>query len=328
MSDFLTRLVTATYGAAPVMRPRPVAHYEPLTTPPPLWPQDVEAALPVAPAEVTGSTALANPAGAPGAAQTPPSVSGDSVNRVAPAASARTQVRPLAAPLHERRHDAPVVRREADPPVPTASPARTPQRALAAEEERAALAGNKSASPASSPLAANRRPALPPVAPAPPGTRRGNLQSDPQPPLAPTAPLPTTLTPASASSPQTEMRASVPTAQRASSATPSPPASLAVQRAALLAGAPGETDDAPSAQGAARRPAQSPGRSLPDPALRSPVAQSEERTASTPVVRVTIGRIIIKAEPASPARPAPTPRAALPSLSLDQYLKGREGGGV
>lgn len=329
MSDFLTRLVNATYGAAPVMRPRPVAQYEPVTPPLPLLPQDV-VAPPVASGEMTGSTALANPAGAPGVSLTPSSMPGDSAGRSVSGAPVRTQVRPLAAvpPPQERRHDALASQSAASLDVPAATPERTARRTRATEEERAAPAVSTGTPPASPPLTANWQPTALPVAPASLGARRSNVQSTPDPLHAPVAPLPTTVAPASAASQRTEVRTPAPDAQHTPAATPLPPASLAVQRAALTAGSAGETDDARNAQDAARRSVQSPGQPIPDPALRSPVAQSEERTTSAPVVRVTIGRIIIKAEPASPARPAPTRRAAAPTLSLDQYLKGREGGGV
>ena len=328
MSDFLTRLVTATYGAAPVMQPRPVAQYEPVTPPLPVWPQDAEATPPVVPVEMTGSTAPANPAGAPGMSMTPSSTPGDSAGRSVSGA----QVRPLAAapPPQERRHNALAPQSAARLDAPLGSPARAARHTHEAEGERAALAVSTRTSPASPPLTANWQPTALPVAPASPSPRLSHVLSNPEPLHAPVAPLPTTVTPASAASQRAEARTPVPAAQRTPSAAPLAPASLAVQRAALAAGSAGETDDAHSAQGAARRPAQSPGRSMPDPALRPSVAPAEESTAPAPVVRVTIGRIVIKAEPASPARTAtgPTRRPATPTLSLDQYLQGRDGGGV
>jgi hypothetical protein len=45
------------------------------------------------------------------------------------------------------------------------------------------------------------------------------------------------------------------------------------------------------------------------------------------VIRVTIGRIVIKAEGGKPSKPArPHPAPAKPGLSLDAYLKRRGGG--
>jgi hypothetical protein len=77
---------------------------------------------------------------------------------------------------------------------------------------------------------------------------------------------------------------------------------------------------------------------LTQPTLRSArqtsVAPGESRaapaTVNAPTVRVTIGRIVIKAENANPTQPAkarPAP-SAKPALSLDDYLKTRRGGDV
>ena len=324
MSDFLTRLVTATYGAAPVMQPRPVAQYEPVTTTLPVWPQDAEATPSVALDEMTGSTAPANPAGAPGVSMTPLSMPSDSTGRSTLSAPARTP-----AP-QERRHDALAPQSAARLDALSGRPARAAHHTHEVEAERAALAISARTSPASPPLTANWQPTDLPVAPAPLSTHPYDVPSNPEPLHAPVVPLPTTILPASAASQRAEARTPVLAAQRTPAATPLAPASLAVQRAALAAESAGETDDAHSAQGAAQRLAQSPGRSMPDPALRPPVAPSEESTAPAPVVRVTIGRIVIKAEPASPARTATAParRPATPTLSLDQYLQGRNGGGA
>lgn len=322
MSDFLTRLVTATYGVAPVMQPRPVSQYEPVTTPLPVWPQDVEAAPSVALDEMTGLIVRAKPASAPGASMTPSSTPGDSAGRSTLSAPVRTPA------SQEHRHDTLASQSAARVDASTASPERTALHTLAAEAGRAVLPINTSTIAASPPLTANWQPAPLPVAPAPLSTRRSNVQSAPEPLHAPVASPPTTILPASAASPRAEVRTPGPAAPPTSRITPLPPPFQAPQRAAQAAGATGETDDADSAQGAARRSAQVPGRSMSDPALRPPVAQSEASIA--PVVRVTIGRIVIKAEPASPARTAAasTDRPATPTLSLDQYLKGRDGGGV
>ncbi|WP_199746994.1 hypothetical protein, partial [Corallococcus sp. AB049A] len=49
-------------------------------------------------------------------------------------------------------------------------------------------------------------------------------------------------------------------------------------------------------------------------------------SAPAPVVQVTIGRIEVRAvTPPAPARPAPARTS--PSLSLDEYLRRRNGGG-
>jgi hypothetical protein len=61
---------------------------------------------------------------------------------------------------------------------------------------------------------------------------------------------------------------------------------------------------------------------------RAPAAQPvgvNAPASPAPVIRVSIGRIVVKAENPPSAKPA-SPRPAQPALSLDGYLKTRSGG--
>jgi len=309
MFDFLTRLVTATYEPAASVRPRPVAHYEPLG-----------AALPVRPVgeHATAATVLAEP-GAPPAhqAQSPPdrtasrrTAAGTQDSRAMPPLSvaARTPTTKFIASQVQAVHQnaAPPINPPATAPLP---PHRTRRDAESPVPASTATPAGQSrqASAAAAPHAAGETPRQPAQGVAAP--LRAAVTLPPQ----RSAPL------------------------RGMDAAPGDPASqvvaLAVRReveqpvAAPAPSAPRTGDETHSAQEAARRVT-----------LRSEqVANSPRVTLSAPpatdappapVIRVSIGRIIVKAErPAAPASPAPRPAPApSPSLSLEGYLKTRNGG--
>jgi len=97
--------------------------------------------------------------------------------------------------------------------------------------------------------------------------------------------------------------------------------------AVLLAAAPGVHHIAPvrtrPADGLA--PSAQPHPSAPP--LVTPTAMTPPAAPAPPVIRVTIGRIVIKAESGKPSKPARAPSASAQSgLSLDAYLQTRRGG--
>lgn len=63
-----------------------------------------------------------------------------------------------------------------------------------------------------------------------------------------------------------------------------------------------------------------PGLAVPSP--RAPSAETGTAPAAEPVIRVTIGRIEVRAAAPAPP-PAPAPRPAGPRLSLEDYLRRR-----
>lgn len=116
MSDFLTRLVTATYQPAAAVRPRPVAHYEPPGAAPSPW---VEGDEPLPPAPVAAPPQQ-TPVAPVRAAANAPTPSPQAPN--APAAAPRTVTPPSTTPLAPIKAAAPL----AAPPPPPLRPAPTP----------------------------------------------------------------------------------------------------------------------------------------------------------------------------------------------------------
>lgn len=80
---------------------------------------------------------------------------------------------------------------------------------------------------------------------------------------------------------------------------------------------------------------EAPARSRPvangpgETAVRQPaMAQADGANAAPPIVQVTIGRIEVRAvTPSAPPAPRAPARPQGPALSLDEYLRRRNGGG-
>lgn len=319
MSDFLTRLVATTYGAAPVMQPRPVAQFEPLTPPLTVGLQAIDA-TPLTPpemtAQATSATQLAGALAATTASATTASVTTASAVIARPTALVNPTVQPA----------------QSTPPGHAASPsaAMMSQSGLALQDRRAAQTLD----------AARGQVRLPDVADAsmrPPreqGSAADPLQASPQHAViwqsaaSPVAPLPyvhalqrapEALQARAASSsapPHAEQGATV--APPASSAGQTAPATPVSPRAAFAARV--------AARVAADHPAQRSRGGAPAPLQPPPVIPADSETAPAPIIRVTIGRIVIKAEPARTTLSTAARQPVAPKLSLDQYLQGRNGG--
>lgn len=319
MTDFLTRLVTATYGAAPILRPRPVAPYEPMATPPLLRPEAIEAA-PVTPGErtdrATPLAALASTPDSPITSRTP--APADSVTSVPPRPQPATRDDRLApSPTDQgRSHNSLPARVEAaqgNLPHPSAPRAHHGQQPASVD---VAPPVHSSAS-----LSSRQRLA---VEPASNSSHQSNVQSQPAPIHAAASPLRAVATPAAATPQPTGGNAPASTPLHAPPFTSSPLAStgadaLAPRRSAMAA------EEEPAAT---RRLALPLARDRSEQEQRAPVARAEGDLTPAPIVRVTIGRIVLQAAPSAPARAvaARMSQPAAPALSLDQYLKGRNGG--
>lgn len=319
MSDFLTRLVATAYGAAPVMQPRPVAQFEPLTPPLAVGLQGIDA-TPLTPPEITDQAASATqPAGAPAATMAPTTTAAAMTPR--PTALVNPIVRPAqsASPDHA-----------APPSAATMSqPGLSLQDRRAAQTLDAARGGVRLADAANASMDPPREQ----------GSAAAPLQASPQhavtwqpaasPVTTPTSPLPYVQAPQrtpEALQARTAPSLAPPHAERGMTDLPALPASSARQTAPAAPVAPRA---AFAARVAAEHPAQRARGGPPAPLQPPSVISSDSETAPAPIIRVTIGRIVIKAEPArttlSTAAPAHQPVA--PKLSLDQYLQGRDGGG-
>ncbi len=85
-------------------------------------------------------------------------------------------------------------------------------------------------------------------------------------------------------------------------------------------------DSKPAAPSSSNRPAPVRARSRPAPPLRPADLPNEQPAGKRPIVRVTIGRIEVRAAPAPAAAPRRAAKEAQPALSLDAYLKSRREG--
>lgn len=85
-------------------------------------------------------------------------------------------------------------------------------------------------------------------------------------------------------------------------------------------------DSKPAAPSSSNRPAPVRARSRPAPPLRPADLPNEQPAGERPIVRVTIGRIEVRAAPAPAAAPRRAAKEAQPALSLDAYLKSRREG--
>ncbi len=328
MSDFLTRLVTATYIPAASMRPRPVARYEsagaPLSAPPDLF--ETTAAV---------ETTLTSEE---------PTHPMESRSRSAPRQrAAQATFEPQLSP------DTHVV--ESGTAYHAALP--TKSGSLAARARAANSDGEHLPGPALEPQllsharAASPLPAHAPIAepfvtdqpvtrtqPAPvaPHTAQSPLLLARQPAKPPLLPLPAVRVRESDIFRRSPVIAPVDEQKSAADFVLPHHNSLAARREGVLRAnmpasegrrtEPGRHDEAAVAAEAPRT-----GR-LASNQERAPAPQpaGENGTApSAPVIRVSIGRIIVKAENPPAVKPAPA-RPAQPVLSLDGYLKTRSGG--
>lgn len=330
MSDFLTRLVAATYTPAVSVRPRPVAHYEPMAAPLPIWAPSVEPSPAAAHDEIAAQApATVKSLDAQGA---PAEHSNLSVEKAgeqlrAPAVAPPRQTVALHQDATTGRGASLATRAEAG---------RGTQRTAAGYESIAArsqeTAGDRrlAGAQAPQPLQALRPPigvaASTRVAPAPaaPPLASARRELEPVRPSAAVATLPAAAT-------TLEPNRLHETHETVVGATP--PVSLAAQRQ-TTALAPAISSDERALPGDRHGHAQ--------PALPSahqllavqhiesaaPMRDAVSTMPPAPVVRVTIGRIVVKAESAASPKDAPMRPAqpSRPALSLDQYLKARSGG--
>lgn len=327
MSDFLTRMVTAAYIPASSMRPRPVAHFEPLGAPLPIEGDNFEDAP-----HAAESSSMPRRAESDRMQDLPPRTPSSTVDRLPVARQPQIAAAPLATPALENmappapslaaQHTAEQVHSQ---PAPPANPGIV---APAPVHDRA--------DPIDAPTPAAVRKISPP---APAVVTQGERAARS---MVQTAPTLASLAEAQTRSKQT-VQARVPAAppqQRAEQLTAHPaerqhhslaaqhtieaqPAAPASRQPALRNAA--ATSAAPSAQGSlsARRTASS--ERADQPIARENGAPDSASTA--PSIRVTIGRIVIKAESGNAPKP-PKGRASAsgPVLSLDAYLRARQGG--
>ncbi len=323
MSDFLTRLVTTTYGEAPLMRPRPVAQFEPSASTLPVWsPVSATAPSVVAQAMTAQTAPLTSSAAAPGV-QTPPvaAMPGESARIAAsdqPPARSQSPTMPIArrTTLAERAE----AQHASAPGYPTSSAGQT-------QPINAAGAASQVDSPAFQALASQGGPVTAPtalpVAPTLLERRQGSVVHASAPIPTPVATLSAVaISPFAASRWADEHAPAQLGAHSVGDAAVTPP-TLAQRRAALTADTVAD-DSEESKQVRVLHPSR-----LPDGTLHAAAVATEGNTPPAPVVRVTIGRIVIKAEPVKPEQrnAAPARQPVTPALSLDQYLKGRNGGG-
>ena len=316
MTDFLTRLVTATYGAAPLLRPRPVAPYEPMATPPPVWSAASEAPS-VAPEEMTDrATPIASFAATPDL---------PTASRASAPSDGVAKTRRRAQPATREDHLAPADQGRSHDSLPArAAAAQDNLREAPAPHTRRAQQPTSFdvASPARSvaPLTPSQRLAVRPTSSNLPWSK---VQSQPAPIHAEASSLRAVVTPAAGTSQPTGGNAPALPPLHPPTLAPAPAAALSTQRSAVVAAGVGEGEPA-----ATRHSTPLAGRERSEQEQRAPVTRAEGDVTPAPIVRVTIGRILIQAAPAPPTRAvaARASQPATPALSLDQYLKGRNGG--
>lgn len=307
MSDFFARLIQAAYRPDARMRPRPAAHFEQTPTAPPFEPE-LFGGESVAPATEIDASSARRIRGRPSVGAQPAS---------APEADA-LPLRAAEAP-REARFDATSPTRRRAPVAQGASSRGHDVRTGPSPGETILKAGSTTAlqaTPAFSTGQDAHRSRLLPSSGSPISesahrqVRRLHPQSDAAESAAPTDGL---------SGPaEKAARASAPSVARRS---------LAFVRKPFA----GSTDAAPGDFDDLRRPiaSQAQRRAGVPAALPSAPAQAspEAAPAAQPVIRVTIGRIVMKAE----VRSAPSsarPQPSRPALSLTDYLNARNGGGA
>lgn len=328
MTDFLTRLVTTAYGDVPVMRTRPVAQFEPLASLLPVETPANATASSSAPQTMAVQTGLIpGAAAAPGGERSPAATA--PVDRARIAANAqppardqlsstptdhyvalaeRAQSRAAPTPLHA------TIGAGKPPPlvIASATPQDSPPPFHAAPSS-----GNAEAEPATLP-----------VAPTLPDRRRADVMQASESSLMTALPLSAVALSSRAASRLAERRAPDLTGVHSPASTTVALPTLAQHRAGLSAN-PAVDASGDRATVRVGRPTHMPTRTPPDSPLRAAAVEAESSASPTPMVRVTIGRIIVQAEPAKPAQrsEAPVRQSVTPALSLDRYLQARNGGG-
>lgn len=337
MSDFLTRLVTATYQPAATVRPRPVAHYEPIGAVLPLWVEGEETSPPISapprqtpasPASVSAKAPMPPPPMppppmpdapvAPTLRSVAPQPSSPMTPASAPLIAPPKAVAPLAAQTPNVLQPAPLppitvteapvsssqLRAQLFPRAPLIAPSHAlpaPPRSAQSEDVSKREGTSRVTPTLAQGVQRVAEPLLIQVVAEPGATQPPPLPSRSAPPAA--API---------SAPRNPLDAT-------QSAAPLPVA-LAVTLAETHRAAPERTRPADAF---ALRP--QPGISAPPRA--APAAVTPPAVPTPPVIRVTIGRIVIKAEGGKPPKPTkPYPVPAKSELSLDAYLKSRRGG--
>jgi hypothetical protein len=340
MADFLTNLVAKNLNPAPAVMPRPLSLFE---RPPRA---DSPWATPLPKLEADGGTP---PAGKPSLAPARP------LGRVAQAPPGTPEPEQAAPPLDAlptRRRLPPASRRAARPAAPPAPDVPAEPGAPAREVP----------APASLPVPRPSRPASPAVEPTPPPapvirrSRSAHPAVEPPPPPAPDRPS-AARQPRSAR-PAVEPGAGVAAGPavtpsrperrgKAGDGAPAPaPAAAQVQEPRPPGGDRAAPTPAPRTPRPERRteveaphPAPPPGRPTPAPLVVQPqviparhpepavhTAGPATRPAeATPTIQVSIGRIEVRAVPPPPA--SAKPRAGPAPMTLEEYLRQRNGGG-
>jgi hypothetical protein len=304
------------------MRPRPVAQFEPLASTLPVWSPAAATTPTATPTMAAQTTPLTSSAAAPGV-QMPPvaAMPGESARIAAsdqPPARSQSPTTPIArrTALAERAEE----RHASASGYPTSSAGQT-------QPIDAGGAASQAASPALQALASQGGPATAPtaapVAPTLLERRQGSVVHASAPLPTPVSPLSAVAMSAFAASRLADEHAPAQIGAHSVGSTAVTPPTLAQQRAGLTASTVAD-DSGESKQVRVLHPSR-----LPDGTLHTASVATEGNTPPAPVVRVTIGRIVIKAEPVKPEQRNATParQPVTPALSLDQYLKGRNGGG-
>lgn len=332
MSDFLSRLITATFEPAATVRPRPIARFEPVGAALPVWPREMEPPAPSRERDVQ-TDALA--------ALDEPDVSSRPARPEPDAATARDLPprRPSRQAAARQREVNAADQMPQHPPSPATplppdlggpSPLEPPDERLAestgAEEQqpapRALPTGDMQDSDAGrAPASRLDRPRRSLPARRGEGTAQGER---PTPPARAATPMP--------QASYRDERTGSPTGLT----VPAPPRSETAQPSALLAENSHRAARPEVAGERASPPAQPASLSLADrlaadrrggpPPTPTPAA-AERGPETPPTIRVTIGRIEVKAAASSQTKPtAQRSRPPKPGLSLDQYLQQRNGG--
>ncbi|MFO7631074.1 MAG: hypothetical protein R6W76_00975 [Caldilinea sp.] len=330
MPDFLTRLVTATYIPAASVRPRPVAHYEPVDATLPVQPAVYETPTPPLPT-LTGETSASH-AESRSLSVAPQRIE-HAVQDVQP--SPRTRSGEMDTPRLDVQptEDGSIAMRaqaanwgEMHPPAPPPGPS------LASHaRNKSVLSAPGSVEPPSvqrEPMQNAKLTSMHPIA------DEALLQSAQT--LA--SPLRAAITPELEIRPRSLPIAPVDEQESAVGASSTQGGSLAARHEGLLRASTltpaehrvdsgqedGEEADAAPVTLRNGRLVDSQGR-----ALAAPPVGVNPTSPSAPIIRVSIGRIVVKAEPPATAKQAsPRPAPVRPALSLDGYLKTRSGGGA
>jgi hypothetical protein len=337
MSDFLTRLVTATYIPAASVRPRPVAHYEPMQTSLPLWSYGAEPSPAVMHDEVAAQApSVVKPLAALSVPAKHSSLSIETAGESTRAATAPLtgQTTALHQDATKGRSDSLATRAETERDKQKDAAA---HRSIVARSQETAgnrhLASERVLQPSQSPHPQTGVAAPAPVAPTPTALSPASARREFEPVRPSAAPLRAAATPDARITRPAIAATPDPTRQHDTVVAPTTPASLAARREALVfpLSISGDEHALPGDQHSRVQPTLHSAHRLPAAKSVDGAASITDAVSTTPpapVVRVTIGRIVVKAENAAPTKGAPAHPAppSRPALSLDQYLKARSGG--